>query len=385
VRSDLAVAGAGPAGLAVAIHARLRGLSVRVFERRRPPLDKACGEGVMPLGVAELRALGARLPAGCGAPFPGIAFVDGETVAFGRFASGDGLGLRRTALSAALLERARELGVELVFGEAVTGWSEERPGRVRVRAGGREHEAGLLVAADGLHSALRRAAGLESPARGRARHGMRRHFRVSDPPACVEVHWADGAEAYLTPVGGSELGVALLFGGGPARWPELLARFPALARRLAGAEPTTRLEGAAHFRQRASRRFAPGLALVGDAAGYLDALTGEGVTLGLRCARALVDVVAAGAPLAEYERRYRALSRPYYAMTGALLEVARRPWLRRRVVRALARRPALFDRLLAIDAGELPLRAVVSPGALRRAPRPQGAASRPSDASVTST
>jgi flavin-dependent dehydrogenase len=390
-RADLAIAGAGPVGLAVAIQARLRGLSAVVLEPRRPPLDKACGEGLMPIGVEELRAMGVRLPALQAAPFAGIRFVDGEARAEGRFAPGRGLGVRRTALSQALLERARELGAELRFGVAVAGFRAEAPGRVRVRLGGPAGwdalEAGLLVGADGLHSAVRRLAGLEARGRRIARHGMRRHFRVASEPAFVEVHWARGAEAYLTPIAPREIGLALLWSGAPARYDALLERFPSLERRLAGAAPTSRVLGASRFEQRLHRRTAPGVALVGDAAGYLDPLTGEGITLGLRCARALVDAVARGAPLADYERAYARLSRTYYRMTALLLLAARRPGLRRRLVRALARDPALFDRLLAIQAGAAPMVLLGAGGVLRLAAAlaRQGEPMRPAEATRTST
>src|SRR5262245_15736744 len=321
----------------------------------------------MPLGVQELRALGVRLPPERGAPFLGIRFIDGNARAEGRFGHGPGLGIRRTALSEAMLARARELGAEIRFGEAVTGFDPVSQGRVRVQVGARDLEARLLVGADGLHSRIRRAAGLAAPPRGCLRHGMRRHFRAAPQAPFVEVHWTDGAEAYVTPVGREEIGVALLWGGAATRYAELLERFPRLARRLSGAEPTSPVEGAARLHERAVRRFAPGVALVGDAAGHLDPLTGEGVTLGLRCARSLVDAVARGAPLGDYERAYRALSRGYYWMTGLLLEVGARPWLRRRLIAALVRQPELFDRLLAISSGEAPPRALGLFGALRLA------------------
>ncbi len=363
--TELLIAGAGPVGLAVAIAARLRGLGAIVVERRRPPLDKACGEGLMPLGVAQLAALGVAIDPARSASFAGIRFVDEHATAEGRFADGLGAGIRRTVLAESMLARARELGVELRFGESVTSWRVRDDARVEVTTSRGTAQADLLVAADGLHSAIRRMAGLEGVQRGRVRNGMRRHFRVAPAAPFVEVHWIDGAEAYVTPVGSGEIGVALLWSGAPAHYDALLARFPQLAARLAGAEPTSRVEGASRFRRAVRRRHAPGVALVGDAAGYLDPLTGEGLTLGIRCARALVDTIARGAPLADYERAYRSLSRSYYQMTGVLLAVAARPWLRRRVVRALAHRPELFDHLLAINAGQSPLRALGAGGALR--------------------
>ena len=102
----------------------------------------------------------------------------------------------------------------------------------------------------------------------------------------------------------------------------------------------------------AARRFAPGVMLVGDAAGYLDAISGEGLTLGFRCAEALAEVLAAGQPLAAYERAYRERSATIWHMTRLLLLVAALPRLRRRVIRTLAARPDLFDRFLAITAGQ---------------------------------
>jgi len=362
VRADLAVVGGGPVGLAVAIHARLRGLSAVVLEARRPPLDKACGEGLMPPGVAALAAMGVPLPES--RPFAGIRYVDGPVVAEGRFAEGEGRGIRRTALSAALRERARSLGAELLDGASMLRFAADARG-ARVESTAGVVEARLLVGADGLRSRVRRAAGLEAPpGRGAPRLGLRRHFSVMPWSGLVEVHWADGAEAYVTPVAADEVGVALLWRGGAARYDELLARFPALAERLGGAPARSGVRGAGPFLQRVRRRHAPGLALVGDAAGYVDPSTGEGLALGFRCAADLAEIVAAGRPLAGYEVAFRAHAAALFRATRLLLLAGAIPPLRRRFVRALARRPERFDRLLAITAGQAPLRALGVGGAL---------------------
>jgi flavin-dependent dehydrogenase len=176
----------------------------------------------------------------------------------------------------------------------------------------------------------------------------------------VEVHWVDGAEAYLTPVGSDELGVAFLWSGGPASFEELLARFPTLQGRLAGAPQVSEAKGAGPFRQGVRKRHRDRIALVGDAAGYLDAITGEGLSLAFHTARALVETVAHGQELGSYETAYRRLSRTYYWMTELLLAVARRPRLRRRVIAAFAQKPEIFDHMLAISTGEKPILALVS-------------------------
>src|SRR5262249_8756143 len=159
-----------------------------------------------------LARMGVLLPEGAGAAFEGIRYVDGDVVAEGRFAHGAGRGVRRTVLSQALLARAKEVGADVRFETPLRAWSRNAAGRgVRAEIGGGAVEAHLLVAADGLHSRIRRAAGLEARAPvGRARHGLRRHFALSPWSALVEVHWVDGAEAYVTPVARDEVGIALL-------------------------------------------------------------------------------------------------------------------------------------------------------------------------------
>lgn len=351
---DLIVAGGGPAGLATAIAARRRGLDVLVLDRRRPPLDEACGEGLMPHGVRALHALGVVPAPGSCSPFVGIRYLDGDLVAEGRFASGAGLGVRRTALIEAMSDRARSLGVELRYGCAIENWTDAGE-TVTVKSSDGAERARFLVGADGLHSRVRRLAGLERRWRGRRRFGIRHHYSGPAWTDYVEVHWADRAEAYVTPVG-NEIGVAILCSGDGRDFDELLALFPGLAARLRGRRVTSRTRGAGPFRQGVRRRFRGRIALVGDAAGYLDALTGEGLALAFESAAALARVIARGEALDAYERAYRDLSRGYYRTTALLLAVGARPWLRRRVVASLAARPETFDRLLAVNAGELSLR-----------------------------
>ena len=327
---DVLVAGGGPAGLATAIHAALRGMRAVVVEPRPYPVDKACGEGIMPGGVQALRALGAEVE---GHRLRGIRYVDGQHRAQAAFRGGHGLGVRRTALHLALSRRAAEVGVEVVQGR-VDGI---RQSADSVTAGGLR--ARWLVAADGLHSPARRALGLALPGRGPRRYGLRRHYRMAPWTDFVEVHWSPSGEAYVTPVGEDLVGVAVL---SPARcpWDGHLERFPGLARRLTG-PPVTAVRGAGPMRQRVRRRVAGRVLLVGDAAGYVDALTGEGVALALAAAEAAVRCLAAGDP-GGYETAWRRLSLRYRLLTGALVAAASHPKAARLIVPAAARLPAVF-------------------------------------------
>lgn len=360
---DVLVVGGGPAGLATAIAARQRGLAVRVLDRAHPPIDKACGEGLMPDAAAVLAGLGVRLGPDRSFPFRGIRYLDGEVVAEGVFPGPGGLGVRRLDLHEALVRRAAEAGVELAWGTAVTGLHPER-GEVATADG--PLAARFVAGADGLRSRLRRWAGLDGEPAAVRRFGVRRHFAIAPWSDFVEVSWGPACEAYVTPVGPRQVGVAMLWSGGPSSFEELLARFPALAARLAGAPEASRGRGAGPLEQRVRGVVRGRLALVGDASGYLDAITGEGLAVALHQGAALAEAMAAG-DLGRYAAAHHRIGRLPAAMTRLMLAVERRPALRRRVVRALAAEPALFSRLLGIHGRSLPARELGLDGALRLA------------------
>ena len=395
---DLAICGGGPAGLATAIAARQAGLSALVLERAGQAPDKACGEGLMPHGLRALGALGAlsRLdPAAC-SPFRGIRYLlgDGRSVE-GRFRHGDGLGVRRTALSAALESRARELGVELRRATVESFVQSEDGVELLATSAAAPAEriwARLLVGADGLQSKVRRLAGLEAPAKGPRRFGLRRHFHCAPWSELVEVHWGDGVECYVTPAGAGRVNVAFLWddglrGAGPENAPgeapegvpekpgfeALLARFPAVAERLGGAAAESESRGSGPLLRPVKARIGQRVALVGDAAGYIDAITGQGLSLALGSAIALVgaldtgpaprrlpapeagppparslDVTALPAALLRYHRSQRGPWLRYALPARGLLLLAGRPRLRRAALGLLSRSPRLFTTLLGL-------------------------------------
>ena len=359
---DLIVVGGGPAGLAVGAEAALRGLDALVLERRPLPADKACGEGLLPAGLRALEALGALPhldPASC-SPLRAIRWIQEDgTSAEARLPLPGGLGVRRLALSAALLARAREVGAEVRDGVAVESHRREGGGATVRIAGGEEVRGRLLVAADGLGSAIREREGLGRPSRAPRRFGLRRHYAVAPWTDAVEVHFARGAEAYVTPTGPARVGIAFLFEEGVAPdFEKLLARFPRLAARVARASPGSALSGAGPFGREASTRVLDRLVLAGDAGGYVDAITGEGVSLALEEARLLgemlPDALSRGATreaLLPWAREVRARHRRHAAVTRLVLSMARRPWLRRTAVDWLGRAPRLFDALVARAVG----------------------------------
>lgn len=333
--AELIVVGGGPGGLASAVYARAQGLSVIVVEPREAPIDKACGEGLMPGGLRTLDALGVD-PAGV--PFVGIAYTDGVRRVEACFAAGAGRGVRRTTLHAALADRAKELGAE---------WVRAKVSEVAQDADG-VSVAGLrarhLIAADGLHSLVRRSVGIAATAGSPRRVGIRRHFRVAPWSDFVEVHWSPMGEAYVTPVEPDLVGVAIL-----GRHRHDLAWFPWLERRLAGV-PHGPDRGCGPLRQVVARRVAGRVLLVGDAAGYEDALTGEGVSLAVKQAGAAVAAIAADR-VDDYERQWQLITRRYRLLTRALVLGTRPTLARRAIVPACAALPSVFVRAVGMLAG----------------------------------
>jgi flavin-dependent dehydrogenase len=357
---DVVIVGGGPGGLATACEAALQGLRATVLEQHELPRAKACGEGLLPPAAEALGDLGVRLPEARSSPILGLRYVDGGGVATGRFRRGTGLGANRLVLSQALLARAHELGVEVRTGVRVTGLAQSHSG-VEVSTDRGATRGSWLVGADGLASGVRDMVGIRSR-RGPARFGCRRHYRVrggSEP--FVEIHWGDRVEAYVTPIGAGQVGVAFLWWsdvGRPHRG--FLEEFPALSDRLG--EPTDAARGAGPFSVRVERRFRGRVLLVGDAAGYLDALTGEGVGIALDGARAAVEAIVQGRPEL-YEAWWGRATRRHLIATRSLLVVARRPRLRAAVMAAARRFPGMLERAIGL--------------AVAPAPRP-GARGRPS-------
>ena len=332
---DVLVAGAGPVGLVTAINASLRGLDVVVVEPRDGSIDKACGEGLMPDALERLARIGVDPP---GRAFRGIRYVAGDHVAEARFSGAPGRGVRRTSLHDALMDRARALGVGFAHGrvDAIVNGDEWIEG-----AGIRSK---YLVGADGLHSHVRRSLGLTAKAGRRQRFGVRQHFAIQPWTDMVEVHWLSDAELYVTPVADDLVGVAVL-GTAPIHLAAAISRVPELADRIAGAPEASTARGAGPLRQKvAARRSGRGL-LVGDAAGYVDALTGEGLSIGFAEAEAVVRSIVAGEPDG-YEAEWRSITRSYRWLTTTLLWTSSRRTLRPMVVPAAHAMPWAFRRLV---------------------------------------
>jgi len=338
--TEVLVIGGGPAGLAAAIASRKKGFSVIVADGAKPPIDKACGEGLLPGTLAALRELGVNIQARDGQIFQGIRFVDGTASAEAHLPGDGGLGVRRTVLHQRMIERAEECGVELLWNSPVTSISNE--GAV---VGGKLIQAKWIVGADGLHSRVRRWSCLNAGARRDVRFAQRRHYRAKLLTDCVEVHWGREIQAYVTPLAHDETCVVLISRNPSIRFEEALREFPELAGGLRNAELSSVQRGTVTATSKLSRVYRGNVALAGDASGSVDAITGEGLGLSFRQALALADALETG-KLAKYQAAHRRLARRPQVMARVLLLLDRCTPLRRRVLHSLAIDPDLFSRLL---------------------------------------
>jgi flavin-dependent dehydrogenase len=335
-RTDVFVIGGGPIGLATAIAARRKGLRVTLADGMKPPIDKACGEGIMPDGLAVASRLGLQLPIEHSFEFRGIRFQGEGVSVSAEFTNGKGRGFRRTTLHKALSEQAERCGVELLWGCPISGLD--------------GIDAQWIIGADGTGSRVRDWAGLSSFRRDTKRYGFRRHFNISPWTDYVEIHWGDGCQIYITPVAADEVCVALIARDSKLRLDEALKQFTALSARLAAAPPSSAERGALTASRRLRRVTRGNIALIGDASGSVDAISGEGLCLGFHQALALADAIERR-DLSLYESAHARLSRRPRFMADFMLTMDRWHWMRKRALPALAGHPDLFGGLLAMHVG----------------------------------
>jgi flavin-dependent dehydrogenase len=343
---DVFVVGGGPAGLAAAIAARQQGFSVMVADSATPPIDKACGEGLMPDGLDSLRNLGLSISGDGAGSFQGIKFIGPEGAVEARFPRGEGIGIRRTLLHQQMADFASGIGVQALWNTRVDGL--EHGGVVMGNSVVRPR---WVIGADGHNSRVRNWAGLATMRERAKRIGVRQHFQIGPLSEFVEIYWSDHGQAYVTPIGKKEICVALISRKKSASFEAGVAEFPELARHLENVRCTTTVRGAITSSQRLESVFRGNIALLGEASGSVDAITGEGLAMAFRQAIALSHALAAN-DLLRYQAAHRQISRLPSFMAQSMLLMDKSRWARGHALRAFSRKPALFERLLSVHVGE---------------------------------
>jgi menaquinone-9 beta-reductase len=361
---DVAIVGAGPAGLSCAIAAANQGLRVEIIDAMQPGIDKACGEGLMPDSLAALAALGFDLNQDLNqietAPLRGIRFLSDEASSpynpstEASFPEGPGRGIRRTVLHQLLLDRAASLGVRFHWENSVQSIT-QAPDSTLVHTNRQTLRARYLIGADGHQSRVAKWAALEKSSTHSRRIGLRQHYAITPWTDFVEVYWSRHGQAYVTPISSTEVCVAFISN---AKFPSsaaALSHFPSLANHLASAQTSGTPRGSVTFGRSVQRVTSGNIALIGDASGSVDAVTGEGMALCFRQAAALASALKSN-DLAAYQHAHRGIQRIPSLMSRSLLLMDRNPRLRTRTLNTFERNPKLFSSLLQVHIGHSPMR-----------------------------
>ena len=367
---DVLVVGGGPAGLASAIAAARQGLHVEVIDAMKPPIDKACGEGLMPDSFEALAAIGFTnldqiLSETENHRLRGIRFIGDQTstnplTTEAAFPQNPGRGIRRTVLHQILLDRAASLGVRFHWENSVQSITPTAQDTL-VHSNRQTLRARYLIGADGPRSRVAIWTGLTDDSIHSRRIGLRQHYTIAPWTDFVEVYWSNHGQAYVTPNSSDDVCVAFIANKKFANPAEALSHFPALRHHLAASQPNGPARGSITLGRKLRRVTHANIALVGDASGSVDAVTGEGLALCFRQAAALSHALRAN-DLTLYQQAHRRIQRLPSLMSRSLLLMDRSPALRDTVLRTFQRNPWLFERLLEMHIGYSPLQSFATEG-----------------------
>lgn len=343
--TDVLIVGGGPAGLAAAIALRQRGIDCLVVDALEPPIEKGCGEGLMPDTLQSLRELGITISEDEGYAFKGIRFIDPSHRVDACFPNGTGIGVRRTHLHRRMHERAREIGTRFAWGSPA-----------RLQADGKVSVAGSdvrfkwLVGADGTASRVRKWARLDAAKQLSQRVGYRRHYRAVPWSAHVEIYWGDTGQVYVTPIAQDQVCLVFITRNKMTNRENFLEAFPEVVQRLDGAKIVTPQRAALSASRRLKRVANETIALIGDASGSVDAITGEGLAMTFRQAISLALSLDGGC-LNAYSKAHSGIGDLPHAMSKLMLLMDRWPALQKYGIRALSSNRTLFEELLSVHVG----------------------------------
>jgi len=401
---DAIIVGAGPAGSHLAIRLATQGLSVALVDRKRFPREKPCGEFMSPECLPLLREVGLDrdLLAVGARPVRGMELHGHGERAEGRFGavprvavSDVGYALRREVLDRLSFERAIAMdGVDGFPAHSVLGLVRGADGEVlgvELRGPGLEERAlgaTLTVGADGLRSRVARELGVRRDVPWLRKFALVARFDGVAPRDTAEVHYVPGGYMAACPVDSGLFTLNLVVD--QASLPagrgaladflhEHIQQAPALAERLGNASPVGPILTCGPLAGQTTAQVAPGAALVGDACGYVDPMTGEGLFFAMRGASLLAEAVAPALQQGEcplpvlrrYQRQRRRAFGHRYAMARLLQRGLRYPRVVDAILSTLSGRPALADLMVALT-GESPrLREVLAPSLWTRVLLPQ--------------
>lgn len=343
--TDVLIVGGGPAGLAAAIALRRTGIDCVVVEALSPAIDKACGEGLMPDALISLAKLGVEITERDGYPFRGIRFANSVHQVDAHFPQGSGIGVRRTHLHSRLAAHAHASGADLRWSSHIKLLDQNS-----ALIDDQQLKFGWLIGADGQASSVRRWAGLNSTRKESLRYGFRRHYRVAPWSEYVEIYWGRAGQIYVTPVAADCVCVVYITRDPHFNRHQIFDDFPQLRIRLNGVAMVSQQRGAVSATRKLRETARGSVALIGDASGSADIITGEGLAMSFRQACALADAIESGS-IESYCKAHKQIARLPHAMGSLMLTMDRWQAFEMRAMQALASNPHLFQELLSVHVG----------------------------------
>ncbi|MCA9507122.1 MAG: NAD(P)/FAD-dependent oxidoreductase [Myxococcales bacterium] len=374
---DVVIVGAGPAGFACALKLAQKNLSVALIEKNQLPAGKPCGEGILPNGVNQLKSLGILDFIGDDQQhkIDGIRYITAKHQAKASFINGVGLGINRVVLSSAFKKSLNQYpNIHLIKAEfknyensIVTVKEENLMRHIKTK---------FLVGADGLRSKVRSNLGIEIKKPYFKRWALTAHMPIKAWTSLVEIHLDKNIEAYVTPTGKNEINVVFMWDRSkklPAKGKDLffalIDNFPKLKKQMALYDLSHKAFAIGPFHYRAKNFFSKThAALIGDAAGYIDPLTGEGINLGLYQGQLLAHIIGdklrqnkriTQSDLQEYQRGALNYGRAHTWLTYIMLLMQKNNLFFELAMKIFKTYPWLLSSLTAISMG-VPISALVA-------------------------
>jgi 2-polyprenyl-6-methoxyphenol hydroxylase-like FAD-dependent oxidoreductase len=340
------IIGGGPAGLATAICLAEKDFEVTLFERGAFPVDKVCGEGIMPTGVEFLKkheVLNLISP-NDKKEFNGVRYLSNNAKTLeGRFKSGFGVGIRRTVLSEALYKKLTHINNVKIYEnrELINIYKNDESVGVEIAedSNNKKYEFDYLIGCDGIRSKVRKLSRLDSNKYiEHQRIGARMHFEIKPWSDLVEVYWKDYIEAYITPVSSNTVQFAFLWDNKTVR-PQSKYRmdvglkklFPELFERVEGCKQVSKLKTLGPIAVSSKKLYKNSVILLGDAYSYLDGITGEGISIAFKEAECLAGSISNHQDdfIKYYEKEVKRITKNYLRMTNMALLMSYYPILRK--------------------------------------------------------
>ena len=360
------IIGGGPAGLATAICLAEKGFEVTLFEKGVFPVDKVCGEGIMPTGVEflEQHEVLSLINPNDKKVFQGVRYISNNSKTLeGKFKSGFGLGIKRTVLSEALYKKLLHFNNVKIYenSELINIFKNDESvgAEIAESSNNKKYEFDYLVGCDGIRSKVRKLCKLESNKYIEdQRIGARMHFETAPWSDLVEVYWKDYIEAYITPVGSNIVQYAFIWDNKSVR-PHSRYRmdvglkelFPELFKRVEGCKQVSKLKTTGPIAVSSKKLYKNRVILLGDAYTYLDGITGEGISIAFKEAQCLADSVFNYSEdfIKYYEKEVKIITNNYLRMTNLALLLSYYPILRKILFPFITNK--FFSHLLEVNMG----------------------------------